>query len=130
MNLAILSGNVGGDPDVRTGPDGKKFASFSLATSKRWKDKTTGELKEKTEWHQIKVSSDGLAGVVEQYVKKGQRILVHGWIKNEAWTDDKGIERKNYSVVVGMGGVLELPPNPNNGRAANTPPVDDDEIPF
>jgi single-strand DNA-binding protein len=116
-NRATLMGHVGQDPDVRTNTQGDKFASFSLATSETWKDKTTGERKDQTEWHRIVVYNPNIAGVVEQYVKKGSRVLVEGQIKTRTYTDKDGIERKITEIVVGrFDGKLSLEgsPQPRN----------------
>ena len=78
VNRVILLGNVGGDPAIRTTQDGKKIATFSLATSDKWKDKQSGEQRDKTEWHRVVVFSEGLAGIVERYVKKGTKLFVEG----------------------------------------------------
>ena len=87
VNKCILVGNVGKDPEIRSTSDGKKIASFTLATSENWKDKNTGERRSKAEWHQIIVFSQGLAGIVEKYVRKGSKLYVEGQIKTRKWTD-------------------------------------------
>jgi single-strand DNA-binding protein len=101
INRVILLGNVGGDPDVRSTQGGDKVASFSLATSESWKDKTTGERKETVEWHRIVVFNQNLVGIVEQYVKKGGRVSIEGQIKTRAYTDRDGSERKATEIFIG-----------------------------
>ncbi len=112
-NRAILVGHIGADPDIHVSREGDKIASFSLATSETWKDKTTGERKEQTEWHRIVVFNPNIAGVVEQWVKKGSRVLVEGQIKTRSYTDKEGIERKITEIVVGrFDGKLSLEGQP------------------
>jgi single-strand DNA-binding protein len=93
----ILSGNVGGDPDIRNLQNGERVASFTLATSERWKDKTTGEAKETTEWHRITVFNQAIVKVVEAYVKKGSKLLVEGQNKTRKWEKD-GVT--HYTTVI------------------------------
>lgn len=92
INKLILLGHVGKDPDITTSRDGKKIARFSLATSDRWTDKTTGEKKEITHWHRIVVFNENLAGIVEQYVHKGSKLYVEGASQTRKWTDS-GVEK-------------------------------------
>lgn len=129
MNLAVLTGNVGVDPEVHTFPDGNRVVSFPLATSIRWKDKNTGEKKEHTDWHRIETNKPGLCDVLTKYVKTGQRLTVRGRIKYRKWTDNEGIDRYATAIIAAE---IDLPPNPNNSREANTPLATelDDEIPF
>ena len=116
INRAILLGNVGGDPDVRTTQGGDRVATFSLATTESWKDKATGERKDATEWHRIVVFNQQLVGIVEQYVKKGGRVSVEGAIKTRAYTDRDGNERKATEIVIGrFDGRLGLEGSPNKG---------------
>ncbi len=116
INRAILLGNVGGDPDVRTTQGGDRVATFSLATTESWKDKATGERKDATEWHRIVVFNQQIVGIVEQYVKKGGRVSVEGAIKSRAYTDRDGNERKATEIVIGrFDGRLGLEGSPNKG---------------
>ncbi|PPR34664.1 MAG: Single-stranded DNA-binding protein [Alphaproteobacteria bacterium MarineAlpha6_Bin4] len=109
VNKVILLGNLGQDPDVRTMQNGKKVCSFSIATSDSWKDKETGEKKEKTEWHRIVVFNEGLVGVVENYIKKGTKIYLEGSLQTRKWTDDKGTEKYTTEVVIqGYGGRIDI----------------------
>ena len=100
VNKVILLGNLGGDPDIRTMQNGKKVCSFSMATSDSWKDKETGEKKEKTEWHRVVVFNEGLVGVVENYVKKGTKLYIEGSLQTRKWTDDSGNEKYTTEVII------------------------------
>ena len=109
VNKVILLGNIGQDPDVRTMQSGKKIATMSLATSDSWKDKETGEKKEKTEWHRIVVFNEGLVGVVENYIKKGTKLYIEGALQTRKWTDDSGTEKYTTEVVIqGFGGRIDI----------------------
>ena len=100
VNKVILLGNLGKDPDIRSMNSGNKVASFSLATSKRWKDKATQEQKDKTSWHNIVVFGDGLVGIVEKYVRKGSKIYVEGELQTRKWQDQEGKDRYTTEVVL------------------------------
>ena len=109
VNKVILLGNLGQDPDVRTMQSGKKIATMSLATADSWKDKETGEKKEKTEWHRIVVFNEGLVGVVENYIKKGTKLYIEGALQTRKWTDDSGTEKYTTEVVIqGFGGRIDI----------------------
>jgi single-strand DNA-binding protein len=101
VNKAILVGNVGKDPDVRSMQSGGSVASFSVATSKSWKDKATGERKEQTDWHNVVVFNEHLVRVVEQYVHKGTKLYVEGEMRTRKYTDRDGVERYRTEVVLG-----------------------------
>lgn len=101
MNRAILLGNVGRDPEIRTTNSGDRIASFSLATSETWKDKTTGERKETTDWHNIVCFNQNLIPIIEQYVKKGSKVLIEGAIKTRKWQDRDGSDRYTTEIVIG-----------------------------
>jgi single-strand DNA-binding protein len=100
VNKVILLGNVGKDPEVRLSADGKKIVNLSLATSETWKDKA-GERQEKTEWHRVVIFNQGLAGVAEQYVKKGSKLYLSGSLKTRKYTGQDGAERRTTEVVLG-----------------------------
>ena len=100
VNKVILLGNLGRDPEIRSMQSGSKMASFSIATSKRWKDKNTQEQKEKTSWHNIVVFGDGLVDIVEKYVKKGSKIYVEGELQTRKWQDQDGKDRYTTEVVL------------------------------
>ena len=100
VNKAILLGNLGKDPEIRSLQSGSKMATFSLATSKRWKDKNTQEPKDKTSWHNIVVFGDGLVNIVEKYVKKGSKIYIEGELQTRKWQDQNGNERYTTEIVL------------------------------
>jgi len=101
LNKVMLIGNLGADPVIRQTQDGKRLAQLSLATSETWKDKNTGEKKEKTSWHRIVIFNDGLAGVVESYLKKGSKIFVEGQLQTRKYTDANSVEKYTTEVVLG-----------------------------
>ena len=100
VNKVILLGNLGRDPEIRSMQSGNKMASFSIATSKRWKDKNTQEQREKTSWHNVVVFGDGLVNIVENYVKKGSKIYVEGELQTRKWQDQDGNDRYTTEVVL------------------------------
>ncbi len=100
VNKVILVGNVGKDPEVRSFQNGGRVASFSVATSENWKDKATGEKKERTEWHRISVMNDNLVSVVENYVKKGAKVYIEGQLETRKWTDQSGAEKYSTEIVL------------------------------
>jgi len=109
VNKVILLGNLGRDPDIRTMQNGKKVCTFSIATSNSWKDKETGEKKEKTEWHRVVVFNEGLVDVVENYVKKGSKLYIEGSLQTRKWTDDSGTEKYTTEVIIqGYGGRIDM----------------------
>lgn len=136
MNKAILIGRVGADPEIRS-TQGGKVASLRLATSERWKDKN-GERKEKTEWHSVVIWGDGLAGVVERFVSKGDQLAIEGQIQTRKWQDSDGNNRYSTEIVVSNGGRIELLGGSGNGddrrddrgRGPSRNDAIDDEIPF
>lgn len=109
VNKVILVGNVGQDPEVRQFQNGGQVASFSLATSENWKDKNTGERREKTEWHRISIFNEGLVRVVQQYVKKGSKLYIEGQLETRKWQDQNGQDKYTTEVVLrGYGGNLTM----------------------
>ena len=100
VNKVILVGNLGKDPEARTFQNGGKVVSFSVATSENWKDKMTGERKEKTEWHNVSIFSEGLARVAEQYLKKGSKVYLEGQLETRKWQDQSGADRYSTDVVL------------------------------
>jgi single-strand DNA-binding protein len=100
VNRVILVGNVGQDPEIRATKDGRELANFSLATTENWKDKSTGERKDKTEWHRVVVFSQGLVGVIKNYVKKGSKLYIEGQICTRKYTDKQGIEKYTTEIVL------------------------------
>lgn len=101
VNKVILIGNVGKDPEIRALNSGERVANLSLATSERWRDKASGEQKEKTEWHRVTIFNDNIVKVVEQYVKKGSTIYVEGSLQTRKWTDQAGVEKYATEIHIG-----------------------------
>lgn len=109
VNKVTLLGNLGADPEIKSFQNGGRIANLRIATSESWKDKQTGERKEKTEWHSVTVSSDGLVGVVERFLKKGSKIYIEGKLQTRKWQDQAGNDRYTTEVVVGgIGGALVM----------------------
>jgi len=109
VNKVILVGNLGKDPEIRNLPSGGKVANLSIATSESWKDKNTGERKEKTEWHRVTIFNENLVRVVEQYVKKGAKLYIEGALQTRKWQDQSGQERYSTEVVLqGFNGNLTM----------------------
>jgi single-strand DNA-binding protein len=100
VNKVILIGNLGADPEIRRTQDGRPIANLRVATSESWRDKTTGERKEKTEWHRVVIFNEGLCKIVEQYLKKGSKVYLEGALQTRKWTDKDGHERYSTEVVL------------------------------
>jgi single-strand DNA-binding protein len=100
VNKVILVGNLGKDPEVRRLQNGNPVVNLSVATSESWRDKATGERKEKTEWHRVVIFSEGLAKVAEQYLKKGAKVYIEGALQTRKWTDQSGVEKYSTEVVL------------------------------
>ena len=147
INKVILVGNVGQDPEVRTTQDGREIANFSLATSESWKDKATGEKRDKTEWHRVVIFSQGLVNIVKNYVKKGSKLYIEGSLQTRKWTDPQGIEKftteialQNFNSTLQIldsrdrqsSGDSSYSSGSSNGKSRNDVSVEenDDEIPF
>lgn len=150
VNKVILVGNLGQEPEVRYMPNGGAVANITLATSESWRDKTTGEQKEKTEWHRV-VLFGKLAEVAGEYLKKGSQVYIEGKLNTRKWTDQAGVEKYTTEVHVNVGGTMQMlggkaeggkpaqssaqqsrPAQQNQPVAQNNePPMDfDDDIPF
>ncbi|WP_339829154.1 single-stranded DNA-binding protein [uncultured Parvibaculum sp.] len=109
VNKVILVGNLGADPEIRRTQDGRPIANLRIATSESWRDKNTGERKERTEWHRVVVFNEGLCKVIEQYVKKGSKVYLEGALQTRKWTDQSGQERYSTEVVLqGFNSVLTM----------------------
>ena len=109
VNKVILIGNLGKDPEIRRTQDGRPIATLNIATSETWRDKTSGERKEKTEWHRVVVFNEGLCKVVEQYVKKGAKLYIEGALQTRKWQDKDGVEKYSTEVVLqGFNSVLTM----------------------
>jgi single-strand DNA-binding protein len=100
VNKVILVGNLGRDPEVRHTQDGKPIVNLSLATSETWRDRNTGERKEKTEWHRVVIFNEGLAKVAEQYLKKGSTVYIEGQLQTRKYTDKDGVEKYSTDIVL------------------------------
>lgn len=100
VNKVILVGNVGADPEIRRTQDGRPIANLRIATSEQWRDKNSGERREKTEWHNVVVFNEGLCKVVEQYVKKGAKLYIEGALQTRKWQDQSGNDRYTTEVVL------------------------------
>ncbi len=101
VNKVILVGHLGKDPESRSFQSGGKLVNMSLATSESWKDKSTGERKERTEWHSVVVMNDGLVKIAEQYLKKGSKVYVEGQLRTRKWQDQQGNDRYSTEIVLG-----------------------------
>jgi len=109
VNKVILVGNLGTDPEVRGFQNGGKVCNLRIATSESWKDKNSGERKERTEWHSIAIMSDGLVGVAEKYLRKGSKVYVEGKLQTRKWQDQSGNDRYSTEIVLnGPGAVLTM----------------------
>ena len=100
VNKVILVGNLGKDPEVRRLQNGNPVVNLSVATSENWRDKATGERKEKTEWHRVVIFSEGLCKIAEQYLKKGAKVYIEGALQTRNWTDQAGVEKYSTEVVL------------------------------
>ena len=147
LNKVLLIGRLGADPEVKQMVSGKNVARLSIATSNTWKDKNTGEKKEKTEWHRVVIFSEGLVNVVKQYVKKGAQVYIEGQLTTRKWKDEKsGVDRYSTEIVLqGFNSSFKILSNKsnqienlqnNNEKSSLPSEVDaplndlDDEIPF
>ena len=116
VNKVILVGNLGADPDVRSTKDGRPVVNLSVATSENWRDKNSGERREKTEWHRVVIFSEGLCRIAEQYLKKGSKVYLEGQLQSRKWQDDKGNDRYATEVVLqNYGGTMTMLDTRNGG---------------
>nr|WP_153216044.1 single-stranded DNA-binding protein [Tritonibacter litoralis] len=159
LNRAEIIGNLGSDPDVRSFSNGGKVANLSIATTRKWRDRQSGETREETEWHRVAITAEGLAGVAERYLKKGSKVFIAGRLRTRKWQDQNGQDRYSTEIVVsGFEGTLEMLGGPRSGEGdqsgggygsqqgggygggssgthggtggGSSNPIDDDEIPF
>ncbi|MBB5045769.1 single-strand DNA-binding protein [Rhodopseudomonas rhenobacensis] len=100
VNKVILIGNLGADPEIKRTQDGRPIANLRIATSETWRDKNSGERKEKTEWHRVVIFSEGLCRIAEQYLKKGAKVYIEGQLQTRKWTDQSGVEKYSTEVVL------------------------------
>lgn len=101
VNKVILVGNLGRDPEVRTAQDGSKIVNLNIATSESWKDRSSGERREKTEWHRVVIFNPNLADVAERFLRKGSSVYIEGALQTRKWTDPQGVEKYSTEVVIG-----------------------------
>lgn len=155
LNKVTLIGNLGADPEVRSLPSGGKVVNLSIATSESWRDKNSGERKERTEWHRVVIFSEGLVRVVEQYLKKGSKVYLEGQLQTRKWQDQSGQDKYSTEIVLqgfnsslimldgrsdgdsgGFSGARQSSERPSGGQrpAASAPAFEpggaDDDIPF
>ncbi len=136
VNKVILIGNLGRDPEIRSTQDGTRIANFSVATSESWRDRNSGERKERTEWHRVVIFNDRLVEIVEKYLKKGSKVYLEGALQTRKWSDNNGQERYTTEVVLqkfrgeltmldgsrgGEAGMPEEPPSGGEDYAAARP---------
>jgi single-strand DNA-binding protein len=125
VNKVILVGNLGKDPEIRRTQDGRPIANLSIATSETWRDKGTGERKEKTEWHRVVIFSEPLCKVVEQYLKKGAKVYIEGALQTRKWTDQSGVEKYSTEVVLqGFNSTLTMLDGRSGGGGGSYGPDD------
>lgn len=116
VNKVILIGNLGADPDIKRTQDGRPIANLSVATSESWRDKNTGERREKTEWHRVVIFNEGLCKIAENYLKKGSKIYIEGQLQTRKWTDQSGQDKYSTEVVLqGFNGNLTMLDGRNEG---------------
>ncbi|WP_339767053.1 single-stranded DNA-binding protein [uncultured Pseudosulfitobacter sp.] len=116
VNKVILIGNLGRDPEVRSFQNGGKVCNLRIATSETWKDRNTGERKERTEWHSVAIFQEGLVRIAEQYLKKGSKVYIEGQLQTRKWQDQSGQDRYSTEVVLqGYGGTLTMLDGPSGG---------------
>ncbi len=126
VNKVILIGNLGRDPEVKTFANGGKVCNLSLATSENWRDKATGERKERTEWHRVAIFNERLVDVAEKYLKKGAKVYLEGQLETRKWTDQSGVEKYSTEVVLRQfRGELTMLDGRGGGGAGGPP---DDEM--
>lgn len=136
LNKAMVIGNLGRDPEIRTMQNGSKVANLSIATSESWKDKTTGERKEKSEWHRIVIFGP-LAETAEKYLKKGSKVYIEGSLQTRKWSDKDGVEKYSTEIVLqGFGAAMVMLDGKPDGdhsapkSRASAPQDDSDYVPF
>jgi len=129
VNKVILVGNLGKDPEIRRTQDGRPIANLRIATSETWRDKATGERREKTEWHSVVVFNEGLCRVVEQYLKKGAKVYIEGALQTRKWQGQDGQDRYTTEVVLqGFNSVLTMLDARGGGPGSNVGTPVDDEV--
>ncbi len=128
VNKVILVGNLGADPEIRRTQDGRPIANLRVATSESWRDKMSGERREKTEWHNVVIFNEGLCKVVEQYLRKGSKVYLEGQLQTRKWQDQSGQDRYTTEVVLqGFNSTLQMLDGRSGGGAESGPPGFHDE---
>lgn len=136
VNKVILVGNLGRDPEIRSMQDGSKVASFSVATTESWKDKDSGERKDRTEWHRIVIFNQALAEIAEKYIHKGSKVYIEGQLQTRKWQDQAGVEKYTTEVILSrFRGDLVILDGKGDGAISFDQPIADtsvidDDIPF
>lgn len=135
VNKVIIVGNLGRDPEMRTTQSGTKVANLRIATSERWKDRNSGEMQERTEWHSVAIFNEHLVSVAEQYLRKGSKVYLEGSLQTRKWQDQEGNDRYTTEIVMGRyRGELQMLGDRSRDEPANDPaqqgPGDDPEMPF
>lgn len=143
LNQCSFIGRLGADPEIKSFQNGGRIANLRLAVGEQWKDKASGERKERTEWVSVTVNSDGLIGVVERFLRKGSKLFVQGQLRTRKWQDQSGADRYSTEIVVGgFGGIIQMldgkPDGAQQGQrtadkpgaATDWPDALDDDIPF
>ena len=129
VNKVILVGNLGKDPEIRRMQDGRPIVQLSVATSDTWRDKTTGERRERTEWHRVVIFSEGLCRIAEQYLKKGSKVYVEGSLQTRKWQDQSGQEKYTTEIVLqGFNSQLTFLDRPGGSPATEIGPSPDESI--
>lgn len=137
VNKVIIVGNLTADPEMRNTQDGRPVCNLRVATNETWKDKSSGERKERTEWHRVVIFNEGLCRIAEQYLKKGAKIYIEGQIQTRKWQDQSGQDRYSTEIVLqGFNSTLTMLDSRNDsderrhGGQDHSAPIDDSEIPF
>ena len=118
LNKVMLIGNLGADPEIKSFQNGGRIANLRIATSENWKDRQTGERKERTEWHSVVIQSDGLVGVVERFLRKGSKVYIEGQLRTRKWQDQSGNDRYTTEISVGgIGGVMTMLDGAQGGKS-------------
>lgn len=138
LNRVMLIGSLGRDPEVRSTNSGTKIVNLSVATSETWKDRTSGERRESTEWHRVVIFAEGIADIAERYLRKGSKVYLEGALQTRKWQDQSGQDRYSTEIVIKpYSGKLVMLDGANSGataaqnsRCPAPPPTFDDEIPF
>lgn len=138
VNKVTIIGNLGRDPEVRTFANGGKIVNLRVATSETWKDKATGERKERTEWHSVSITNEGIAKIAEQYLRKGSTVYIEGQLETRKWQDQSGVDKYSTEIVLRpfrgeltlLGGKTDRDDEPRQEQQTTRRDDDTDSIPF